>query len=388
MANHLVACVLVRHFLAQAAAQQLSGRRSFPLVVATGSSDRATVIDVCPHADTHAVHAGMPVWEARRLCPALRVTAHDPVAVEEAATSIEQVLRQYADELHCRAPGCWTLPLYALGTQFSRAEVEAERLRQDVGARTGYPCTVGLGAHSIVAYLAALVAAERGGKACVVAPPGGVQEFLAPLPVRLLPGLGPRSEATLQRLGVTSIGQLAQIPVDVLVQVCGPRGRTLAHLAQGLEAEDDSRSSPTVSSTWHATQEPCADAWRLLATIQRLSECVGQSLRVQQQAAGRLTVQVTWTDRAMRQRTVPFTARRDLDHELARASREALRELLRDRRLAVLQMVVIAGDLGPIQQGLFAVDDSRRRQLQQAVDAVRRRFGSGAIQAGTIVGLA
>ncbi len=200
--------------------------------------------------------------------------------------------------------------------------------------------------------------------------------------------LGQRSEAILQRLGVTSIGQLAQIPVDVLIQVCGSRGRTLARLAQGLEAEDDSRSSPTVSSTWHVPREPCADTWRLLATIQRLSERVGQSLRAQQQAAGRLTVQVTWTDRAMRQRTVHFTPRRDLDCDLVTASREAFRELLRDRRLAVLQMVVIAGDLGPIQQGLFAVDDSRRRRLQQAVDAVRRRFGSGAIQAGAIVGLA
>ncbi len=388
MANHLVACVLVRHFLARVAAQQLSDRRSVPLVVATGSSDRATVIDVCPHADTHAVHAGMPVWEARRLCPSLRVTAHDPAVAEAAATSIEQVLRQYADELHCKAPGCWTLPLYALGTQFSRAEAEAEQLRQDVGASTGYPCTVGLGAQPIVARLAALDAAERGGKACIVAPPRGVQEFLAPLPVRLLPGLGQRSEATLQRLGVTSIGQLAQIPVDVLVQVCGPRGRTLARLAQGLEAEDDSRSSPTLSSTWHAAQEPCADAWRLLAAIQRLSERLGQCLRTEQQAAGRLTVQITWTDGTTRQRTVHFTPRRDLDRDLATASREALRGLLGERRLAVLRLAVVAGDVGPIQQGLFAADDSRRRRLQQAVDAVRRRFGAGAIQAGAIVGLA
>ena len=284
--------------------------------------------------------------------------------------------------------GCWTLPLYALGAGFSRARAEAEHLLQAVQTRTGFHCAIGLGAQPAIARVAARVAAEGGDQECLVVLPGSESAFLAPLSVGLLPGVGPQVEARLRRLGITAIGQLAQIPGDVLIQVCGPRGRTLALVAQGRDAGDEHTTAPTVTGAWHALREPCADAWRLLATIQRLAEQVGQGLRARQQATGRLTVQVTWTDRSVRQRTVHFAPRCDLDRELALASKEALRALLRERRLAVLQLAVVAGDLGPIQQGLFAADDSRRRRIQQAVDAVRRRFGPGAIQAGALVGIA
>ena len=119
-----------------------------------------------------------------------------------------------------------------------------------------------------------------------------------------------------------------------------------------------------------------------------LAEQVGQTLRTQKLAAGSLTVRLAWTDGTTSQRTTRCTPRCDLDRDLAAGSRAALQVLLQGRRLAVLQLTLVAGDLGPLQPDLFAVGDGRMRQLQQALDAVRQRFGAGAIQPGSLLGLA
>ena len=173
----------------------------------------------------------------------------------------------------------------------------------------------------------------------------------------------------------------------MLVGICGPGGYGLLQEAQGRAPGDARPSSATIQYTWQAAPEPCADVRRLRAQLALLVAQVGQTLRSRQQGAGALTVRLTWADGATQQRTVRCTPRRDLDRDLAGPCQEALAALLAGRRLAVVQLLVVAGDPGPVQPDLFAGDDSRLRRLQQALDSVRQRFGPGAILPGSLLGL-
>jgi DNA polymerase-4 len=378
--------VLLPHFLAQVACQD-DTIPSSPLVVANSLSDRAAIIDVSPRAAHVGVRIGMSVLQARQRCPALQVTSRNARAVERATARVERALARHAETIPCVGLGCWALPLYALGSGFRAAEPVAERLRQDVSDQTGFPCTLGLAAHLAVARIAADEAARRPQGVLIVLP-GTEADFLAPLPVRALPGVGPRTEAALGRFGITMVGQLAQVPLDTLTHLCGTRARSILSYARG-QAVDDMRGTPhTLAVTWQAGAEPCAEVRRLHAELYALTERVGRDLRARQQAAGTLTVRLRWTDGAERQRTITFTPRRDLDRGLAAGSRSAVDALLRERRLAVLEMTVTLGDLGPLQADFFATADSRIRRLQQALDAVKQRFGPRAIQPAALLGLA
>ncbi len=386
MAHKLVTCVAIPHVLAHIARQRLPAS-THPLVVATHPGDRALVVDVCPQAAAFGLRPGIFVGHARRQCPSLLVAPRDDGATARALEQVEQVLHAHADTVARHRPGCWTLSLSALGRHFTRAPAEARRLQQEVTTETTFPCVVGLGGWSGIARIAADVAQQCGQPAIVVLP-GTERSFLAPLPVDALPGVGPRTTAELQRLGITTAGQLADMPAAVVVGLCGSRGHALVREAQGLDPGATPCLSDTVHQTWQASHAPCADARRLHAQLHLLAAQVGQRLRARKLGAGALTVRLTWTDGTTQQRTVHCTPRRDLDRDLAAACREAFAALLAERRLAVVQLAVVAGDLGPVQQDLFATDDARLRQLQQALDTVRQRFGPGAILPGSLLGLA
>ncbi len=138
MTTSLTCCVLLPHFLAHVALQQGTATRA-PLVVAGSVSDRATVVDVCPHAAQRGIRIGMSVLLARRRSHTLHVTSRDTDAAECAATRVEEVLAQHADTVRRAGMGCRVLPLCALGSDFSAAKFVATHLRQDVVERTGFP---------------------------------------------------------------------------------------------------------------------------------------------------------------------------------------------------------------------------------------------------------
>ena len=386
MAGKLVACIFIPHWRAHVARQQRGDASARPLVVATHRVDRAVIVDRCEHAAALGVQVGMLVGDARRRFPTLEVVAVDAGAAAQAAERVTAVLHEHADVVEHPASGCWTLPLVALGAHFSRAPVEAERLRQAVSAGTALPCTVGVGASASIARIAAASAYHDGAPTAIVLP-GTEPAFLAPLPLDILPGVGPRTLRALQRLGIVTVGQLAAVPVDVLVEVCGVRGRSLALQARGRGPDGTPAGEGAISETWHTQQAPCADRRRLDAQLYTLVAQVGRELRARCMAAGMFAVRLTWADGTPGQRSVRFNPRRDLDRELARGARTALQELLRERRLAVAQVAVAADDLGPRQHELFTGEDSRLRRLQDAVDAVTQRWGPAAILPGSLLGL-
>lgn len=383
MNTSLIACVTTPHILVHVARRQVAGAAVRPCAVASGASERATLIDVCSRAVARGVHMGMSPYEARQRCISLCIVPTHELNLAPTTTTIEERLLHHSDVVQQDALGAWTLQLVALGKHYRHAQAVLWQVQQETTRAIQLPCGIGAGPNRLIATLAAQHHRPRAKPVIVL--PGQEARFLAPLPVRALPGVGAQSAAALARLGITNIGQLAALAERDVIDVLGPRGRHVWQRAHGHDVMPKRYVEETITDSWIFANEPCADPHGLHVETRILTERVGRALRAQDTAAGQLTLLLRWNDGRQTEHTVRFVPRRDLDSELAAASHSALERLLAERRLAVQSITICVTDVGAIQRDLFTANDERPRRLQQAVDAIKQKQGTGAIRVGWLL---
>ncbi|MDP9316316.1 MAG: hypothetical protein M3R24_36605 [Chloroflexota bacterium] len=381
MTTSLTTCLTVPQVYVQLAQRQVVDRPTQPLVITSGATDRAVVIDGCAHAHQQGIRRGMAPYEAHVRCPEATIVPVQQLATEPLTAAVEQVLFGYSDVVTHSSVGTWLLDLVALGTRFRHAHRHLQAIAHAVTEHTGYPCQLGTAPNGMIA----TIAAERATTAPIVVLPGHEARFLAPLPVQRLPNVGPETTKTLAQLGIRHIGQLAHLSEGAALAALGPRGRTLRLRALGQAVCEERVRVAVVSEHTTFGGEPCTDPASLRAAVRLLTERVGRSLRFQQTAAGTITVTVTWVDGRQGHQQHPFVPRCDLDRDLSVASRHALDQLLAARRMAVTSIEVRVSDLGPIQRDLLTADDPTPRHLQQAVDAVKHKHGTNALVVASLL---
>jgi DNA polymerase-4 len=139
-------------------------------------------------------------------------------------------------------------------------------------------------------------AAKPGG--CLVVPPGTEADFLAPRPVQVLSGIGPRTAERLAKIGIHTCADLAGADIDRLVRTLGPHARRLPARAVGLDRRRvrTERPPPKSISNERTFERDIADAARLLAQVTALSARVGKRLRQQGLVAHTVFVKFRWAD--------------------------------------------------------------------------------------------
>ncbi len=375
MTTCLTACLTVPQVYVQLAHRQIHVRLGVPLVITSGTTDRAVVIDACPRAVQRGIRIGMAPREARTRCPDAHIVPVQQLVAEPFTAEVEHVLFHYSDLVEHIAVGTWQVELVALGPHFRHARRHLHSLQDAVMQQTGCPCQLGLAANGMVA----TIAAQRATTTPLVVYPNQEARFLAPLPVQLLPGVGSETAKTLAGLGITRIGQLARLSEGAVVGALGPRGRTLRLQALGQAVPNERVRAAALSERTTFAGEPCTDARTLQVAVRLLTERVGRTLRTQHAAAGTITVVLTGLDGRQAQHSHHFMPRCDLDPALGTGSHLALDHLLRVRRVAVTNIEVRVTDLGAIQHDLLTADDPKPRHIQQAVDAVKEKHGTGAL---------
>lgn len=264
----LIACVIIPNLRRQLVVTAQPKLARHPLVVATHIGDRGVVLDCCMYATTYGIQVGQSVWEARRRCPALCVTMVSLEQVVAATAQVLEVLRQHADAVSRESFNIWTLPLVALGAGFQAAPQVARQIQRDLYAATSLRSALVLSIQRQAAHILAQILQPPSYR---VIRPGDEAATLAPLPVRLLPGVGPRTEAQLAQLGVTTIGDLAAIPEPLLRSVLGTRSRSLAALACGQDGGAGQKIADVLQQTWCFEAAPCADARHLHSVLYLLA---------------------------------------------------------------------------------------------------------------------
>lgn len=364
--------------------------RGLPVVVG-GDGPRGVVAAASYEARRFGIRSAMPSFEAKRLCPDVVFLRGDMAKYSRESRRIFSIFGDFSpvveglslDEAFLDLTGTRRL----LGPP---AEVGA-RLRARVREETGLAVSVGIAPVKMVAKIASGAAKPDG---LLEIASEGVREFLAPLPVRRIWGVGPVSEKRLVERGFITIGDLASAAPERLRALLGDDGERLARLARGEDVRDVAPHAKAVSYSEENTfAEDISDPRRLGDTLLTHAESVARRLR--RDAVRGRTIVLKWRDAERRRagpRGYPLHTRQvtlfeatDDGAVIVREARQLLRDNGPDGAVRLIG-VGVSGleDAASGQLGLFRaapeVDDRGERDaLNRALDAINDRFGPGAV---------
>jgi DNA polymerase-4 len=262
-----------------------------PVVVGGDPRKRGLVQSATRDALAAGVRVGMPMLEALERCPQARALQTRMRRYRDASLRLRACLRRHVHELE---PAGLAAAFLDAGRAAAPPEEIAERLRADVDAELRLPLRVGIAAVKFVAVLAAEEVGDTGVRRVA---PGGEAEFLAPLPLARLPGLGPRSEATLRELGAATVGDLAAMPRAVLERALGNHGVRLwtQALGRGDERVRAARHAQSLSQQCGIERDP-GDRELVSGHARALAKRLEEALALQGLVAGRVVLKLRYAD--------------------------------------------------------------------------------------------
>ena len=277
--------------------------RTKPLVVGGDPHGRGVVATANYVARQYGIHSAMSCAEALRRCP--EVVFVRPRHAEYSAVSrrVWDAVREVVATVERTGLDEGYLDVGEVARDFREARGIAGAVQAAVRGATGLTCSLGVSTTKVVAKVAS---DRRKPGGIVLVPPGREAAFLAPFPVRTLPGVGPRAEERLRAYGVTTIGELATLPDDRLAAILtGSVGVLLRDRARGIDARRLERVVANVSVSQEETfPRDVADRERLHDELRRMAERVSERLRRTGESARTVTTKLRYPDFATRSRSV------------------------------------------------------------------------------------
>ncbi len=363
---------------------ELRGR---PVIVGGGPGDRGVVSAASYEARRFGVRSAMPLRTAAARCPEGVFLPVDGVRYRAASAAVMEILRRFSPRVEQVSIDEAVLDVAGSEALHGDGAAMAHAIRAAISGELGLTASVGVATTRLVAKIASDL---RKPDALVVVPPGTEEAFLAPLPIDRLWGVGEKTRTALADYGVTTIGELAALPEDILRRRFGNLGPPLRERARGIDPTPVGGGEAAKSvGHEHTFDTDTNDHATIDRTLLALAEGVARRLRAGGVKAG--TVAVTVRDSTFethtRQRTLP--APTDRADEIRAVAAELAAPLVRGARIRLLG-ISATGLTDREQLGLFDDPDGRRARgdrAQAAADAVRRRFGPGAIvRAGLLEG--
>jgi DNA polymerase-4 len=357
--------------------------RGKPVIVGWAGR-RGVVCAASYEARPFGVRSAMPMVTARRLCPQAVVVPVRMKLYAEVGRQVREILLSFTplveplslDEAFLDVRGCEGL--------FGPAPQIAQLIKDRIRAETALNASVGVAPNKFLAKLASDLRKPDG---LVVLPAEGVAEFLAPLPVGRLWGVGAKAEKRLHALGLRTIGQVAALPEQVLVDHLGQAGRNAWRLAHGLDdravvPDREAKSISTETTFGH----DLGDREALRAWLLDLTDHLAARLRHAGLRARNVELKIRSADFRTRHRAQALLEATHLTEPLWKAAAALFDRAVTDEILPVRLLGVGASRLtrdGHVQGDLFEGGlRARQESLDQAIDTIRAQFGDGAIRRG------
>lgn len=369
--------------------------RGNPIAVGGG-----VVLAASYEAKAFGVHGGMTGRRARELCPGLVfVEGHfdqyqrlGDAAIAVLGDFTPDIERISIDEAFADVAGCTNL--------FGSPEEIARKVRARVRAELGLPISIGVARTKHLAKIASQVAKPDG---LVVVDPATELEFLHELPVGLMWGVGPATEARLATMGVTTIGQLAQSSPASVERLLGHAvGAKLTDLAWNRDPRriQTSRRAQSAGAQSALGRQPAVERV-FKPTLHHLADRIGARLRAKSLAGRTITVRVRFADMRAVTRAITLPAPLSATRAIAEVSEDLVRGVLADNRqektislLAISVSHLDAHAIVQLELPLGGDDEGRRPgtkkgsarwRADQAIDAIRKRFGNDAVDYASAV---
>jgi DNA polymerase-4 len=351
------------------------GLRGKPLVVG-GPSRRGVVCAASYEARRFGIRSAMPMSRALALCKELLVVPPDFGRYAAVSEQVFGIFGSFTPEVEGLSLDEAFLDVTRSQALFGPPPAQAAAIQRRVEEVTRLSCSVGVAEVKFAAKIASDLKKPHG---LVVVPEGGVRDFLAPLPVTRLWGVGPRTAELLERLRLRTIGEVARSDRHELERALGSAGPWLHDLSLGLDDRgvEPDREAKSVGAE-ETFEEDLDDAADLLPVLHEQALRVAARLRRAGLTAGTLTLKVKYADFQIATRQAPLPARTDDGQALYRAGTALLPKLLtRPVRLTGLSASDLGGEAP--QLGLFDAEARRRTRLNRSLDAITERFGDRAV---------
>ncbi|MBN2241464.1 MAG: DNA polymerase IV [Acidobacteria bacterium] len=353
--------------------------RGRPVVVAHRDAARSVVASVSAEARTEGICPGMALSRAMRFCRGMIVLPPDEMLYARASRAIFRVLAGFSPLLEPSGHGHAYLDITGTGRLFGPPRDTAWRAQKEIRRQLRLDASLGVASNKLVSRIASEVIQPDGLRDV---PHGDEPFFLSPLPVRLLPGVGPKTEEQLADLNLRIIRDVAAMRMEHLALAFGRFGFALHQHARGIDRTPvyPMLAVPSVEEA-EALPEDSNDADLLKRVLRAICERAALRLREQRQRAGRMELCVQYADHREGVRKVKIAP--PLQSSAILYTRAlALMDRVLQRRTRVRRVCLRLEDFSAasVQMELFAGPAPERcTRLELALDTLRHRYGEKAV---------
>jgi len=348
--------------------------RGKPVIVG-GRSGRGVVTAASYEARKFGVHSAMPGFQARRLCPQGIFLPNRRRAYVEFSHRVFAILKEYSPEVHALSIDEGVINLSGTDRLFGPPLKTADAIIRRIENEIGLPSSAGLSTHVLTAKIAATLAKPRG---LIYVPAGSEKDFLAPLGVEMVPGIGPKTRRALEQKGIKTIGDLLRRPrmAQRYLDLDGAPARQHRH--------DHSVGNETT------LDRPIKELGQMEEVLWELVEEVGARLRRDELYARCLTVKIRYSNFQTLTRSRTLLSPTCFDKEIFETVSTLLRQnIMRGRAVRLLGVSASALQNSGWQEPLFNFE--RRKSLERlykGIDDLRRKYGEQSIGAAATRGRA
>ncbi len=345
-------------------------------VVVGGSRDRGVVTTCSYEARKFGVRSAMPMRKAMELCPHAIVVKSSYGLYSKYSAWVTEIIASNAPLYEKASIDEFYIDLTGMDTFFNLLEWTI-RLRKTIMDETGLPISFGLASNKLVAKIATDEAKPNG---YLFVTPGKEKEFLAPLPVEKLGGVGKKSHQTLLGLGIQNIGDILHFDPALLEKVLGKWGTQLIRQANGKSDSVVSphRESKSISAE-NTFEENTSDMDILLAQLVGQSERVAYELRQEKKYATCVAIKFRNAnfETSTRQVTVPATI---ADSDIIKAATDLFTKLYVPGTMVRLLGVRLSGLTNVGAQTNLFDNKTEQNALYEAIDAVKNKYGKSLLR--------
>ncbi len=372
-------------FFASVEIRRRPALRGLPVVVG-GTGNRGVVTSATYEARAFGIRSAMPAMRARALCPHAIFLPGDMQAYAEASRAVMALFREFTPLVEQLSVDEAFLDVSGARRLFGTPEEIAVLIRRRMAAEQQLTCSIGVAPNKFLAKLGSTRAKPDG---MIVIPPDGVLEFLHPLPVSALWGVGKRTEESLRRMGLSTVGDVAQASRAMLRAAVGQAAAEHLHeLAWGRDSRRVSTERVDKSLGSETTFETdVADAEALRRTILWLSQQVATRARAADTAGRTISVKLRFADFRTITRSRTLHTPTDVAQEIFRTAVE-LTEAARGGqklRLIGVRLEGLVEVAGSARQPALDEPEHSWRDAEVATDAVTAKFGRGVVRPASLV---
>jgi DNA polymerase-4 len=366
----------------QALNPELKGK---PVIVGGDPERRGVVASASYEARPFGIHAGMPSSKAHRLCPQAIFIRANFSRYRDASNRFMDILADFSpnieplgfEEAYLDVTGCE-------GTYGSPRQM-ALAIKERINKELKLTASVGIGTCKVVAKIASALCKPDGLLEIV---PGKEQAFLNPLPIAKLPGVGEKTEQSLKEMGITTIGELASLPLDTVTRRFGATGAVLHSYARGIDDREVEAPGEAKSISQQLTfARDTLDRNFLEANLHDLCQEVCQELRSQNKRAKCVAIRLRYADFKTITRQVTLKEASDVTQVIFATAQQLLSKTLAKQGKPIrLIGIRVSGLVGEGKQlPMFDSGTGKPEHLDKAIDKIRSKYGPTAIKTGNSI---